>query len=505
VAERVGRKDFAGFVKKTFMRSRSAKRRKKNLGIIEVDMNKLDLKYRDPALELYDSYYENRQFEQLPDWDDCNDPDNDNYVPIRKRRPRFMVPFAKMLSGRLVSMMVGGKAFPTFAIKDFPDEQEFLAAVIRESKIKSHILEPLRRALNTGSSFIRFKLVEGVIKIEWFHSKYCYPKFAPNGELQEIEIKYVYVDKNERDEDGDFKMKWFRMILGANSETLFDNPEYDLDQPEVEPNWQVVDTVEHNLGFVQGVWFRTCEHRGTPDGYALVADVLDFIDELCYSYSQSSQAVSYNQDPQLAIKGMDEEEASVLVRSAMKSWLLGKNGEAEFMETNLTGVQVAGELRDKVKQTVQDVAHIVLLDPEKIVGSAQSAKAMEILHGPMVALADELREVIAPQIHELIIKMSMVCLIAKSQGMDVPFEIPDGWQPQTLAAILRWGKYFEDTMEDKQKTAAWLNTLVTGNIIARKTATRYVAENCPELNIQDPDAEQAEIAAQPQLNPFGTF
>jgi hypothetical protein len=496
-----------GGIARIFRRpSRTQKRIANNLGVIGKPSAQNILPCRDPQLDLYESYYENTQYDHLTPWEDAVDPKTQTFIPIRQRRPRIRVPMARLLASRLTSMMIGGGGFPMPTMKEFPDEQAFFRAVVNGSQLKARLLEPVRRMLNSGSVFVRFHLNEGAIKMEWFSSKHCYPKFGPDGQLSEIEIKYVFLDRNEVDEEtGDFKLKWFRMILGNEQETLFESVEYNPDAPDEEPEWTVKASVEHGLGFVQGTWFRTCEQRSSPDGYGIVADIMDFIDELCYSVSQSSQAVGYNQDPQLTVKGLDANEVEDLIRSATKSWLLGRQGEANFLESNLTGVEKAMEMRDKVKNMVQDFARVILMDPEKIVGSAQSAKSMEVLHGPMVEFVKELRLLIDPQIKELITKMAVAILLANRQGIAVPMEIPPGWAPQSIGFENKWGKIFEDTMEDKQKEANWLNTLVSGNIISRKTATRYAAENYPELGIEDVEVELAEIAAQPVINPFGSF
>jgi hypothetical protein len=346
---------------------------------------------------------------------------------------------------------------------------------------------------------VRFFLSGGQIKVEHYLSKYCYPEFNDQGDLESIAIKYVYEDKADKDANGNPKQKWFKMDLSTIDEVLYDNPEYKQDQ---EPVFTEVSRVEHGMGFVQGEWFRTMEQKNSPDGPALIDGSLQFIDEMNYSLSQSSQAIGYNQDPQLILRKMDEEELSTMIRSSTKAWNLGREGEAEFLESNLSGVERASEMRDKVRVALQDVCRVVLLDPEKVVGSAQSAKAMEVLHGPMVELINELRPMIEDRIKNLLTKMVVACLLANKMGMDIPINIPPGFVPQSLDLELSWPPVFQQTVQDLRDKVTMVLSATNASLISRETGTRFLAK---DFNVEDIEAEIAKVAAQPVLNPFGAF
>lgn len=492
--------DFSWANIKSNFRSRSKTRVSKNLGLISLGDKEANI-YRDKKLHLYDTYYENTQYDSLPPWDQTADAYG-QHISVRKRKPRLRHPFAKSLSQRLAAKLVGASVFPSFIVTDSPDDTEFIKAVIRESNLKAHIIEPVRRMLSGGSCFMRFYLSGGSLKTEWYAAKFCYPEFQDNGELESIEIKYVYDDFEDLDSNEKPKKKWYKLELNTVSEILYDNPEFHENK---EPEFQVVDSVEHGMGFVQGEWLRTIDDNGVkknPDGYGLTCDLMDFIDELNYSLSQSSQAVGYNQDPQLTIKNMDEEEMANLIRSATKSWNLGRNGEAGFLESNLAGVERAMDLRDKVRLNIQDISRIVLLDPEKIVGSAQSAKAMEVLHGPLKDLIDELRIPMEKILKNITLKMSLMILVASKQGIDVPLMLPPGYKPASLDLVVEWPPIFQQTMEDLQKKVQVASSATSASIISRETALKWLAK---DFNIENVEEEIAKVAAQPVINPFGGF
>ena len=494
-------KDVDGSVSKRWGSSRTAQRVNNNLGIIwGEDLAKVK-KFRRQCLEDFDAYYECRQYDNLIPWDDaaekaCADGE---FVGVRKRQPRINYAYAKTLTSRIVAKLVSEKTFPRITIEDDPDTTEFLKALIEWSKLRAQLPEALRRGINTGSVFIRFSLIDGAMKVEHFLSKYCYPEFDPSGELSFMKIQYVWSDYEDLDEKGKPKEKWYRLDLGRTSDILYDNPKY---QHDANPVFEEVARADHGLGFVQGVWYRTRINKHDPDGDALVDELTDMIDEVNYSLSQSSQAVSYNQEPQLTVSGMDMEELDHIIRSSSKALNLGRDGKAAFLESNMGGVEVANELRDKVRNGIQEISRVTMLDPEKIVGSAQSGKAMEVLHGPMLDLIDELRPMLKSTLSELLLKMALATLIFSQRGEELGMELPPGWKPKSLEFNFVWPEIFPMTMEDLQKKVQVGVSASSANILSREAMTRWLAQ---DFGIEDIEAEIAKIAAQPVINPFGGF
>lgn len=480
------------FRRRNGMPTRSEKMRSLNEGVIAQASDVDEKIYRDPKLEKADSYYENRQYDQLLPWDH-QAAAGGGAISIRKKKPRIRPKFARTFAGVVTSKLIGQSVFPNIKVEDSPDDQEYFRAILRESNLKGFLLEPIRQMVNTGEMFVRFYMAGGAFKKETYKAKNVWPTFDEAGELEQIEIKYVYADGTDLDDMNRPRKKWYRLILSKTVDVLFDNPIY---EPNQEPEFNEVSRAEHNFGFVQGEWFTT---TGDQAGYGMVTDLYEFIDELCYSLSQSSQAVAFNQDPQLVLKNMTEDEIDTLVRSSMKSWNLGMKGEAQFLETNMSGVQVAMDYRDKIRQNMVDIARVVLLDPEKIVGSAQSAKAMEVLHGPLKDLVDELRLAIEKPLKMLILKMGAANILGAEQGMEVPIPLPKGWSLQSLALELKWPPIFQQTLEDLLKKIQCASQASAANLISRRTGTKFLAE---DFGIEDIEAEVEEVNTQVQINPF---
>ena len=469
-----------------------------NLGVIgPKNANKILV--RSNEIDLYDKYYDCTQYDHLSNWDEsCSASD---YVAVRKRRPRINYAFAKMLTSRVASKLVGHGNFPSLSVTDDPDTTEFLKIIQKASMFQARMIEPVRRLVNSGSVFVRFQIAGQAIKIEWYNSKYCYPKFDGSGELVELMVKYVYDDQDDLDSKGDAKRKWHKMILSTSVDILFDNPEY---KPNIEPVFDIVSEVQHDLGYVQGHWFRTSEERDSVDGYSLVSDLTDFIDEMNYNLSQSSQAIGYNQDPQTIINGMTEDELDELVRSSSKAWNLGREGKASMLESNMGGVKAAMDLRDRVRLGIQDISRVVLLDPEKMAAHAQSGRAMEIMHGPFVELLNELRPWVERGIISLILKMALTILLIEERGMDGPITIPTGYKPKSLDITADWPPVFPLTMSDLKEMLGVATQATSANIFSREWAARWLAK-IREFGVDDIETELQKVAAQPVINPFGGF
>jgi hypothetical protein len=483
---------FAGLV------TRSEINAANNLGIVSSSLATKNV-YRKKSLDCLDAYYEMRQYAGKAPWEQASTKDSE-YIPIRDRQPRLQYGFARVLASRLASKLVGSRTFPRLQIEDDPDTEDFFRLIKRQSLAQAKLLEPIRRTLIAGSCFVRFSIISGQYKLEYYLSKWCYPVFDAAGNLESVEIKYIFSDEEDLDEKKQPKRKWYKLELSKNTDTLFDNPE--VQQDGGVPEFKVVSTANHNFGFVQGEWFKTSDVPNSVDGDSLIEPILGFIDELNYSLSQSSRAVEYNQDPQLAMKNIDEEEMDTLIRSSSKAWNLGKEGEAEFLEAGMAGVEAANTLRDKVKLSVQDLTRIILLDPEKMMGHAQSGEAMKVLMGPMIELIEELRPMIEKSITSLFLKMGLATLLFDKQGGLVPIEIPAGYVPGSLNITLQWPEIFPPTLEDIQKKVSIASSVTNANILSRETMTKWLSK---EFGVEDIEEELAKIAAQPVINPFGGF
>lgn len=480
-----------------FGKSRSQKRAENNLGIVHVGANRGTPRSRSRDLEIIDKYLEGTQYDGLADWKEAEC--SEDYIPIKKRKPYIIYPYAKVLQNRISAKLLGRNVFPDMKIEESDSDNEFLDVVLKATHFQPRLLQASKLFASHGSVFVRFKLDAGQMILEHYNPKWCYPRLGPDGELMEMRIKYVYKDPNDLDEKGRPKEKWYRLDLTKMADVLYDNPEFKAD---AEPVFTQVSRTDHELGFVQGEWMRTTENRHKPDGENMIIPILGFIDALNYNLSQSDRAVSYGLDPQLAISGIDEEELEGLLKSAFKAWNLGRDGDAKFLEVNGSGVQRAEEARLSFVKNLMDITRVLILDPEKIVGSAQSAKAMEVLHGPMLELINELRPQLQKGMIRLIQKMMSALVIFNQRGEELAIKMPPQYKPTSFDITMTWPQVFPLTIQDMQQLISAGATLANNNIASRKTVLQWLMAKGIDLGVEDVDAEVNEINNQQQFGGF---
>jgi len=486
-------------------KTRGDKKAERNLGYIQLakgdtPSKKKSKPYRSEHLEEILKYYEDRAYDGKIDWFEAEKMSGDTPIPKRDRKPFIRLNLPKLFSSRLASKLCGSQTFPQIKLEEDPDTQFYLNMIINTGLLSSKLVQGARLLALNGSALVRFYVVGGRFKVEAFNSNYCYPEFDQAGDLEKVVIQYVYKDYEELDKHGKPKKKWYRADLSKEADILYDRPDYD---PEVEPKFQVIEEVKHGLGFVQAEWFRTSESSTSPDGISLVDDCIPWLDELNYSLCRSHRAVEYNQDPQLTMKGMDEDEINELVRSNENAWNLGRDGDAGFLESGLNGVESAVQLRDKARVFLQDLTRIVLMDPEKFAGHAQSGKALEILHGPLIELIDELRPQFASHFTNLVVKMAIVNLILAKKGFPAPVSVPPEYEPQTLNFSVQWPPVFPMTTQDLLERVRWVGEAVQRNLVSRRTGVATLAK---DFGVEDVDLELQMIETQPQLGGgFGFF
>jgi hypothetical protein len=501
-----GRKYKMGGGRMFFGKSRSEKKAMNNLGIIHSPYSPFGIEerhHRSNVLKTVDDYLHGNQYKGLRDWDDSVCTDMDSYVKLKDRKPKIIFPFAKVFQDRMASKLAGQSTFPKFKIEDDEEADHFLNNIlIKGSFFRANMQSLAKDLMLRTSAFVRFRFSEGNLQYIKYNTNYCYPEFDDGGELETVTVKYIY-DTDEQDpQTGRMIRRWFKLDLGKMADIEYDNPIYHENQ---EPEFQVVEKIDHELGFVQGEWFRIGESQHSPDGEEdpIIYQMCEFIDCLNYNLSLSDQAVNYGTEPQLAITGIDSEDADKLIKAASKTWLMGREGKAEFLETSGGGVETASKQREDYLKYFQHIARIVLLDPEKLAGNAQSGKAMEIMHGPMVELINEVRPWMEKGMIKLLEKVAATVILLNSAGFETQFILPPRWQPQSLAMEAMWPPIFELTTQDKQQILSIALQASNGNIISRDTALKWLQSQGVDFGVEDFDLEQQKVNTQQQFNTFG--
>ena len=486
------------FNKKNLVSKRSGTRTDNILGLISNQGEKL--KCRSSKLKVVEQYLNNTVYDGLMDWDQAKC--GEDFTPVKKRKPKIIYPFAEVFAERISSKVAGYSTFPKVKIEDDTESDYFLQLIVNGGFLKPRLLSAAKLLAVYNSVFVRFYFADGILKVESHNSNYCYPEFADSGMLKSVEIKYVY-DTGETDNQGKQIYKWYKLYLSDTVDIEYDNPVYE-ENSQTEPVFMEVERNQHDLGFVQGEWIQLGESSTGIDGDRdpFIFKIKGFIDSLNYNLSQTDQANEYGLEPQLILSGMDEDQIDGLIKSSAKAWSLGREGKAEYLEVAGNGIEKAQKVSADFYNMVQDIARVIMLDPEKIVGSAQSAKAMEVLHGPMVELINEIRPWFEKGYVALVEKIMTVIVLLNNSGFQTQFIIPDGWTPASYTIKAVWPPIFELTTQDKQQLVSMAIQTANANLLSRDSAAKWLQNMGVDFGVDDWDLEQQKINSQQRFNTF---
>jgi hypothetical protein len=520
-------------------------------------------------IDKLERYYLGTQHDGKPSWwhDD---------VPARERQPCIISGLPKAAVEQAVRFTLGEGKFPRFqfTVSEQPRKiggitlglskeeatklDELWKEVANQCHLKLVAREMLRRGLSMRTACGTYSLRDGELSIEIFNPKHCKAEWVDDRkkELASLECRYIF-PKEEQRPDGTTEevWYWYRRVIDAESDIVYH--EVRVEDGE-EPVWSRDDSrsVDHATGFCPAFWFPNLPRMdlGDEDGCALVDGLEDEIDAIDYTLSIRHTGAFVYGSPQAWQTGViqqrgpsaDGRTAEVVdvfrtidggevkykvtggggaarKRSAFSVWsfedietklgLLESNGGAAKMAT-----EHVHDLRARLLESIQ----VVLVDPAEIAGHGDmSAKLLELLYAPLLALVDDLRECWGKHLESLQSGLLRFLLAHGERNADEVF-VPGladcvpilkrfsvekqsgGKRWLTPPCSLLWGDYFSPSNQDI-KDAVVIAKSARGEkaggdgsgadaagdpLITRKTAMRFVA---PYFGVDDLDAESEEL------------
>lgn len=437
------------------------------------------------------------------------------FVPYKHRKPASRYDLARMIVKRVTSMLFGTDRFPALRIEGDEEAEDFLNALATEARLSARMIQARDLGGSTGGVGMSFAFVKGKPRIEVHNAKhvtimrwadraecvvgaallaYMYPRRVfKDGRIQTVDFFHV------RYWDEEMEIVWEPMPAEvARSQFWARAP---------------ARAATHGFGFCPFYWIQN-----TPDAYADDGEVdyegqLDNFDELNRLFSATTKGVRSNVDPTLVMKA-DPALNDGVVKKGSDNVIWSVNG-AEYLELKGQSQQAAEKQITQMRQAVLDASGVVVPDPEKLSGAAQSAAALRLLYAPMTSLCDVRREQygqqgVIPLMTGMLRAAKMllaqppqpVVVEGQTKAMAVPalalppkVEHTEGGEtkvtPRTPGEseviTLNWPPYFPATWKDIQE-ATTTAAAATGNkpVISRRTATQAIG---PMWGIKNVDAE----------------
>lgn len=436
-------------------------------------------------------------------------------------------------------------------------------------KVKLGFRELLRRGLSMRSACGVYSLRDGELWIEYLNVKHCEVEWkdARKKVPARLECRFIY-PREEEQKDGTIKevWYWYRRVVDEQADTVYQPVEV---KEGSEPKWTVDDSksFEHHSGFAPVFWFQNLPRMDVADddGVALIDGCEEEIDAIDYALSVRHTGAFVYGNPQAYQIGVFEDKAPqadgrtagtidyfntvnpdgspgtpmafaainptggglpARKRSAFTVWSFeDKKTDVEIglLEATGTAAKMVTEHVTDLRARLLESIQVVLVDPASVAGrSDMSAKLLELLYAPLLALVDDLRECWGDHLRSLAGGLLRFLRVQFKRtpgriflpGLDEAAPILDrfavasqggGEQWINPPCSLAWGTYFAPTNADIRDAVVTAKSArgeataggagsggdtTSGPLISHKTAVTYIA---PFFGLDDIDAELEEV------------
>ncbi len=416
------------------------------------------------------------------------------YVKLADRRPSSRSNLCRVVVDDSVSLLFSDGHFPTVGCEnDYTADQ--INLLIKETKLNQVMIDAATRG-SVGSVAIFMKVLNNRVFFDSMGTQYLTPVWrddAPDT-LEVVKERYKVKGRVLRkqgyaiDEEMSAQDFWFARDWNDKAETWY-LPKLcsvvDIDSNDYVFPVDTVKTVNHNLGFVPIVWVKNLPNGDDIDGGCTFKVAVDTMIEIDYLMSQGSRGLRYSSDPMLVIKDSASDD-STIVKGGGNALKVEPAGDAKLLEINGTASAAMTEWIKMLRESALESVHGNRSNADKI-AAAQSGKAMELMNQSLIWLADKLR--ISYGEGALLELLKMVVRVSKKQSIKI--EGKDVKDLSNESLCLKWPHWYHPTATDRQADATALNTLASGGILSRQTATASIAD---EYDIEDVQAELVKIA-----------
>lgn len=441
-------------------------------------------------------------------------------LKVRQKRPTAPLHLTRTIVKRFTGLLFSSRRIPTVKVEADEDTEAALEASIKQARFWARMREARNMGGGLGAVLVTVGVREGRFVIEIHNPKHVTPLWRDRATHRLLGVliqKIVAVEVQAFDEKG--QAAGMETVEYVHRRIITEKEDVHYKPVRVAPAHALVWEedpylkVVHDLGFFPGVWIQNHENSEEIDGDADAEGTWQMQDTIDRLLAQENKSALQNCDPVVEI-GVDASEVDMtggLRRMGDTAINVGKGGHANILEASGTGIEAAEKVVDRLKRGVEEQARVVLPDPDKITGSAQSGVAKTIDFEPMLECCDELRDQYGDGASELLGLFVQIGAKFQGQVVDLPdtVDIATGkpLQGRFLLSLpkrrsadgtvtdhvfhwpceisLAWGPYFAPTDDDDSKRIDNAVKAKTGGIIDRKTAADHVAQ---VFGVKDVDA-----------------
>lgn len=442
-------------------------------------------------------------------------------VPYKMRRPSTRYDMARLIVLRLTSMVFGQDRFPELRVEGDSEAEDYIRTLAIESRLSVRMAEARNMGGATGTACLSFGFREGRPRVHVHNAKHVLvTQWSDYDERRPAAVLKAYSSPRQVWDDAEKRIKtksfWTVYHWSEMLEVVWrDIPEAIANTPAW-PAWPSSVTM-HGYGFCPFylVQNRPCSEEQDGEGdYEGLEDTLDEVNRLL---SATTKGTIANVDPTLVIHTDPSANSGQVFKGSEHA--IFSAGGAEYLELKGTAVQTAERQLERLRTYILDVAGVVLADPEKLAGAAQSARALEIIYQPMLASCDILREQYGE--HGVKVILRDMLRVARLLAATPPVTLPDGTMIQSQVILpprvetttddtgtetvtitertpgvsenikLNWRPYFAPTWNDIVLATTGMKNANGGKpTVSQRTSVQAIA---PLVGVENIDAEMARI------------
>ncbi len=416
--------------------------------------------------------------------------DGGEYVPLRDRKPSVRYNLCNLVVCDSLALLFGDAHFPGVDLLD-QERTADLAVLMKEARLPGVMLDAAYRG-SVGSVAIHMRVLKSRLFFDVMDTDFLTPAWqddAPDTLESVTERRKVKgealaaagYDIAYADMQSSF---WFQRIWDATAERWFVPLKVGEKAAPVEDKRK---SVVHDLGFVPMVWIANLRPTLGVDGVCTFRPAIETQIEIEYQLSQAGRGLKYSSDPLLIIREPASPDGGAIIRSAGNALVVSEDGDAKMLEIDGRAAAAVIDYVKALREMALESVHGNRSSADRI-SAAQSGKALELMHQPLIWLADRLRTCYGD--NGLLPLIRMVCgassksPLKRRNGADVTL-------PTDVDPVLRWPAWFEATGHDRNAEAQALATLSDAGHISRQTAVKSIA---PMYDVEDVDLEMTLIA-----------
>jgi hypothetical protein len=416
------------------------------------------------------------------------------YISLHERRPSINSMLCRVVVEDSVSLLFGDAHFPRVEAANQATANS-LQHVFKSLRIQEQMTSAAIQG-SIGSVALEFLVFNRKPILRVLNTKYITPRFHHIDEDQLLSVtEKRKVERSELEALGytglNRDVTWFWFLKEWNQKQVVFYKPWPCSDRNHQPKPDPERTVDHHMDRCPIIWITNLPGGSRIDGPSTFEAGINAVLQHDVMWSMGTRALKYNSDP-IKVVFTDDDIEKVQGGSDR---LLRFSRESKFELLELEGTASDANLNwlRELRNVALEAVHGLRAHSDKLT-MPNSASAIELLHQPLIWLADKLRltygEGALLQVAQMICHASTVInrTDKSEKGLLVAGVNIQNLDPTGLS--LNWPTWFPMSATELRESAQAADYNIRNGVISPETATKQFA---PVYEVEDISAEQTRI------------